>query len=59
MVDDGFVTAVGADGSKRRVPEHYLENPRMGYKLPPSTRGKATPAAAKDKEPATPEKKEG
>lgn len=56
MIDDGFVTAVGADGSKRRVPKHYIDNPRMGYRLPPSARSKAAPAKAN--EPAKPEKKE-
>lgn len=37
-MDDGFVTAVGPDGNKRRVPQHYLDNPAFGFKLPPSTR---------------------
>lgn len=57
MADDGFVTAVGPDGKKRRVPKHYLENPAFGFKLPPSTRVKepATPAKARVTEPAKPE----
>lgn len=62
MTDQLFVTAVGPDGKKRRVPAHYLDNPALGYKLPPSTRGKATPAASKETvtEPAKPEtSKEG
>lgn len=45
MADDGFVTAVGPDGKKRRVPRHYLNNPALGFRLPPSTRAQ---------EPATP-----
>lgn len=36
MADDGFVTAVGPNGQKRRVPEHYLNNPAFGFRLPPS-----------------------
>ena len=58
MADDGFVTAVGPDGKKRRVPKHYLENPAFGFKLPPSTRVKepaTTPAKARATEPAKPE----
>ena len=57
MADDGFVTAVGPDKQKRRVPKHYLDNPKFGYKLPPSTRVQepATPAKAKVTEPAKPE----
>lgn len=57
MADDGFVTAVGPDGKKRRVPKHYLDNPAFGFKLPPSTRVKepATPAKARVTEPAKPE----
>lgn len=55
-MDQIFVTAVGPDGKKRRVPSHYLDNPSFGYKLPPSTRGEATPATQKTiTEPATPE----
>jgi hypothetical protein len=38
MADDDFVTAVGPDGKKRRVPSHYLDNPAFGFKLPPSAR---------------------
>jgi len=35
----GFVLAVGPDGKKRRVPEHYLTNPALGpWKRPPSER---------------------
>lgn len=37
-VQDGFVTAIGPDGKKRRVPQHYLTNKRLGYKRPPSQR---------------------
>lgn len=56
MADDGFVTAVGPDGKKRRVPQHYLENPKFGYKLPPSqqVREPANPATTTVTEPATP-----
>ena len=59
MADDGFVTAVGPDGEKRRVPKHYLDNPKFGYRLPPSTRVRepATPATVRATEPARPEKK--
>lgn len=55
---DKFVTAVGPDGKKRRVPKHYLENPAFNYKLPPSTRVRepATPATVRVTEPARPEK---
>jgi len=58
MADDGFVTAVGPDGTKRRVPRHYLDNPAFGYKLPPSAqvREPATPATVHITEPAKPEK---
>jgi len=58
MAKDGFVTAVGPDGKKRRVPEHYLDNPAFGYRLPPSTRVRepATPATVRVTEPARPEK---
>lgn len=36
---DGLILAVGPDGNKRLVPEHYLTNPAMGeWKLPPSVR---------------------
>lgn len=57
MADNEFVTAVGPDGKKRRVPRHYLDNPALGaWKLPPSTRGKAS--TAKSPEPASPENKE-
>lgn len=45
MAENDFVLAVGADGKKRRVPAHYLENPKFGFKLPPSTRAKATEPA--------------
>lgn len=38
MADDGFVLAVDPGGRKRRVPKHYLDNPALGFKLPPSTR---------------------
>ena len=59
MADDGFVTAVGPDKKKRRVPKHYLDNPAFGYKLPPSkqVREPATPATTTVTEPATPETK--
>lgn len=59
MAEDGFVTAVPkGGGKKRRVPKHYLENPKLGYKLPASTRAKepATPATTTVREPAKPEK---
>jgi hypothetical protein len=57
MAEDGFVTAVGPDGKKRRVPRHYLDNPKLKFRLPPSTRVKepATPAKARVTEPAKPE----
>lgn len=57
MADDAFVTAVGPDGKKRRVPRHYLDNPAFGFKLPPSVRVRepATPATVQAKEPAKPE----
>jgi hypothetical protein len=58
MADDGFVKAVGPDGKKRRVPKHYLTNPSLGFRLPPSAkkvREPATPATARVTEPATPE----
>lgn len=62
MADDGFVTAVGPDKKKRRVPKHYLENPALGeWKLPPSAkrvREPATPATARVTEPAKPENEE-
>lgn len=38
MAEHDFVMAVGPDGSKRLVPEHYLDNPAFGFKLPPSAR---------------------
>lgn len=46
MAENDFVLAVGPDGKKRRVPAHYLDNPKFGFKLPPSVR------AAQVKEPA-------
>lgn len=53
---DDFVTAVGPDGKKRRVPAHYLDNPKLGYKLPPSSRGRANSGRTQTvTEPATPE----
>lgn len=57
MADDGFVTAVGPDKQKRRVPRHYLDHPNFGYKLPPSkqVREPATPATVRVTEPAKPE----
>lgn len=61
MADDGFVTAVGPDKKKRRVPKHYLTNPALGFKLPPSAkqvREPATPAKARVTEPAKPENEE-
>lgn len=47
-----FVLAVDPGGNKRRVPSHYLDNPAMGFKLPPSARkAKATePAETTDVE---------
>lgn len=63
MANDGFVTArPPKGGDKRRVPEHYLQEP-FNFKLPPSTR-KADQAASADaevvlvEEPATTKKKE-
>lgn len=38
---DKFVTAVAPNGEKRWVPEHYLDNPAFGFKLPPSARTRA------------------
>jgi len=38
MAENDFIMAVGPDGEKRRVPEHYLDNPAFGFKLPPSAR---------------------
>lgn len=35
MANDGFVTAAGPDGKKRRVPKHYLLPP-FNYKIPAS-----------------------
>jgi hypothetical protein len=61
---DGFVLAVDPGGTKRQVPEHYLENPAFGFKLPPSARKKKVeePAASATtttvKEPAQPDEKE-
>jgi len=65
----GFVTAVDPGGTKRLVPEHYLENEALkeqGFKLPPSARKKAArveePAASATTttvtEPAQPDDKE-
>lgn len=31
-----FVIAVDPGGNKRRVPAHYLDNPGLGFRLPPS-----------------------
>lgn len=44
MAEHDFVMAVGPDGVKRLVPEHYLDNPAFGFKLPPSARAQE-PAA--------------
>jgi hypothetical protein len=55
---DKFVTAVDPNGKKRRVPSHYLDNPKFGYTLPPSKRVRepATPANVRlITEPARPE----
>lgn len=41
-MSDEFVTAVGPNGQKRRVPAHYLDNPAFGFKLPPSARAART-----------------
>ncbi len=38
MAENDFIMAVGPDGKKRRVPQHYLDNPAFGFKLPPSAR---------------------
>jgi hypothetical protein len=40
MAENDFVEAVGPDGNKRLVPEHYIDNPAFGFKLPPSARVK-------------------
>lgn len=58
MAESDFVLAVGPDGKKRRVPKHYLDNPKFDYTLPPSARVKepATPATVRVTEPARPEK---
>lgn len=64
MADDKFVTAVGPDGKKRRVPRHYLDNPALGFKLPPSARTQRVREPANSghnasvSEPATPENEE-
>lgn len=44
---DEFVLAVPpGGGDKRLVPEHYIDNPAFGYKLPPSSKsGEATPVS--------------
>lgn len=58
MAENDFVMAVPKGGGpKRLVPKHYLENPELGYKLPPSSKAKepATPATTTVKEPAAPE----
>ena len=56
MADDGFVLAVDPGGNKRRVPKKYLDNPALGFKLPPSTRvhEPAAPANTIITEPAKP-----
>jgi hypothetical protein len=39
MANPDFVMAVPpGGGEKRLVPVHYLENPALGFKLPPSAR---------------------
>lgn len=38
MAEHDFLWAVGPDGVKRLVPEHYIHNPAFGFKLPPSAR---------------------
>lgn len=58
MAESDFVMAVPkGGGQKRLVPKHYLDNPELGYKLPPSKRVKepATPAETTVHEPAKPE----
>ena len=44
---DGFVLAVPpGGGDKRLVPEHYVDNPAFGFKLPPSSKsGEPTPVS--------------
>lgn len=61
MAEADFITAVDRNGKKRRVPKHYLDNPKFGYKLPPSSRVRepATPATVRHiHEPAVPENEE-
>jgi hypothetical protein len=38
MADNDFIMAVDPHGNKRLVPPHYLDNPALGFKLPPSVR---------------------
>ena len=38
MAENDFIIAVDPGGNKRLVPEHYLDNPAFGFKLPPSAR---------------------
>lgn len=52
-INDGFVTAVGPDGKKRRVPVHYLDHPRFGYRLPPSQKAQKS-AEKKARKESTP-----
>lgn len=44
MSEETFIMAVGPDGQKRWVPEHYLDNPALGFKLPPSAQKVTEPA---------------
>lgn len=55
MAQDVFIMAVGPNGDKRLVPDHYLDNPAFGFKLPPSDRVREpaeTPDATVVREPA-------
>ncbi|MDQ0756075.1 hypothetical protein [Arthrobacter sp. B3I4] len=40
MAENDFIMAVDPGGNKRLVPAHYLDNPALGFKLPPSDRVK-------------------
>ncbi len=62
MSRDGFITATGPDGNKRRVPEHYVTNPAFGYKVPARTLRSLSPERVAELTPpadAADEKEEG
>lgn len=54
-INDGFVIAYSPSGQKRRVPEHYLSNKSLGYKLAPSRRPQKARVEPEKKEPQTPD----